>query len=95
MKIQVTKQMLDELYNSTLTIKEIATSLTEELSIKITPIRASELFNSQGYNMRKRARGSSIQFEIVDEEQTLEDIHTMTVREEMRFAEVENEQYSI
>lgn len=95
MKVEVTKQLLDELYNSTLNIKEIAESLTETLGTKVTPIRASELFNSQGYNMRSRKRGSSIEFVVINEEDAIPDVFQMTPRDEFAMTEIENEQYSI
>lgn len=95
MKVQVTKQLLDELYDSTLTIKEIAESLSETLGTKVTPIKASELFNSQGYNMRTRKRGSSIEFVVINEDEVIPDAFQMTSRDEFAMAEIENEQYSI
>ena len=95
MKVQVTKQLLDELYDSTLNIKEIAVSLTETLGTKVTPIRASELFNSQGYNMRTRKRGSSIEFEVINEDEVIPEAFQMSNRDEFALAEIEQEQYSI
>lgn len=92
MKVQVTKTMLDELYNSTLNIKEIAESLSETLGTKITPIRASELFNSQGYNMRTRKRGSSIEFEVIDMDAIMAESNAL---EEYQLAEEQLERYSI
>lgn len=95
MKVEITKTLLNELYESTLTIKEIAESLSETLGTKITPIKASELFNSQGYNMRTRKRGSSIEFVVINEEEAIPDAFQMTSRDEFALAETENEQYSI
>ena len=95
MKVQVTKQLLDELYDSTLNIKEIAESLSETLGTKVTPIKASELFNSQGYNMRTRKRGSSIEFVVINEEEVIPDAFQMTRGDEFALSEIENEGYSV
>lgn len=95
MKVQVTKTMLNELYDSTLNIKEIAESLSETLGTKVTPIKASELFNSQGYNMRTRKRGSSIEFVVINEEEVIPDAFQMTRRDEFALSEIENEGYSV
>ena len=94
MKVEITKTQLDELYESTLTIKEIAESLSETLGTKVTSLKASELFNSQGYNMRTRKRGSSIEFVVINEE-VIPEAFQMTPRDEFAMAEIEQEQYSI
>lgn len=95
MKVEITRTLLDELYDSTLNIKEIAESLSETLGTKVTPIKASELFNSQGYNMRTRKRGSSIEFVVINEEEVIPDAFQMTRRDEFALSEIENEGYSV
>lgn len=95
MKVEITKTLLDELYDSTLNIKEIAESLSETLGTKVTSLKASELFNSQGYNMRTRKRGSSIEFVVINEEEVIPEAFQMTPRDEFAMAEIEQEQYSI
>lgn len=97
MKVQVTKQLLESLYNNTdlAGLPALAEALSNELGVKITPIRASQLFNSVGLDPRRRKRGSSIKFVVINEEEAIPDAFQMTSRDEFAMTEIENEQYSI
>ncbi len=71
MKIQITKQNLVELFESSKSYQEIAETLSTETVI-INEKMVKEMFKAQGFNLRNRKRKSDeTWFEIVEETEEL------------------------
>lgn len=65
--IKLTKTQLQELFDSSKTWEEIATSWNENSNVEITPKMVQECFKANGFNLRSRARTKAPWFTMIDD----------------------------
>ena len=85
-KIQISKNVLVELYNQGMSVNEIVTYLKENYNAKITRKNVLDLYNSMGMNMRNKPK-KGLKFEIVDEEVEQEEVDELAIeyRDELNY----------
>lgn len=71
--VNVTRKMLQQIYDSEIPMAQVKDWAAENLGITLSSQKWTQTLNKAGFDLRKRKRGAQVEINIVDEESFTED----------------------